>query len=97
MKNTLIIYEHPVALYDVYHWIDRFKEKIKEYNKSLWCERDYFNITIDNNGNESIIIISFEHLLTNAFKKEEFDKIVVVGRIPIENKKLMNELHKLLY
>ena len=98
MNKSLIIYEYPVALYDVYHWIERFKEKITKLTKLNWFEKDYFEIELKNNEyEEKVTICSFEHLLTGAFNKKDFYKIVIIGRVPTENKKIMNILKELLY
>lgn len=117
--NTLVIYEYKAALYDVYHWIERFKDKIKSMEKEIAQEDAIhpirgnmkveigiiFRIKMDLND-EQITIVPF-NLLEKIISKNNtqyiskngnfYDKIVVVGRIPVEKQEIMDQLKQLLF
>ncbi len=92
MKNTLIIYEHSAALYDVYHWIERFKDKIKKLDKYYINDQEAFNIQMD--YEENIYIISFQ-TISSFIHFSKYDKMVIIGRVPVENKEIMLHLQNL--
>jgi len=119
MNNTLVIYEYKAALYDVYHWIERFKDKIKSMEKDI-AQEDVihpirgnvkveigiiFKIKMDYN-NEEITIVPFNLLKTiTSYTNTHYvggnggfwNKIVLIGRVPVENKEIMDQLQQLLY
>ena len=104
MNNTLVIYEYKAALYDVYHWIERFKDKIEDFSKKDWCSQAIPPIVIGTTfkvkmsfNDEEITIIPF-NLLEHVNKdKSYYNKIVLIGRVPIENQEIMNLLKQLLF
>jgi hypothetical protein len=110
MNNTLVIYEYKAALYDVYHWIERFKDKIKSMEKDAIKDSSMdlgiiFKIKMDYD-NEEITIVPFNLLKTiTSYTNTHYvggnggfwNKIVLIGRVPVENKEIMDQLQQLLY
>lgn len=100
MNKTLVIYEFPAAEYDVLHWIERFKDKIQYLEKSDKFGKTW-EISLDNN--EELLIIPFDFLHNfNYYIKQHYllfpyNKVIIVGRIPKENIKIMEQLKKILY
>ena len=82
--NTLVIYEYKAALYDVYHWIERFKDKIKSLEKDAVKDLSMdlgiiFKIKMD--WDEEITIVPFNLLKGRIVVNNNFyDKIVIIGR-----------------
>jgi hypothetical protein len=101
MHTTLIIYEYPAANYDILHWIERFKSIIISMQRYTFKNGLEYFITIEKGKNtvEHVIAIPFARLKEFTCDTEnetiKFDKLVVVGRIPIENKSIMRVFNKL--
>lgn len=99
--QTLVIYESPAALYDVYHWIERFKDKIDYLNRLRSPATDnrgvyelYWDITLENR--EHLHIVSFNHLPHLTHAVADWDKVVVFGRIPREDEEIMTFFNKII-
>ena len=79
MKQTLVLFENPTAIDDVYKWIENHLSKISILTKSHdggWV--------IDLEKSETVIIVPFEKL-GPANTSTSWDKIVVFGKIPVED------------
>jgi hypothetical protein len=91
-KHTLVVYEYPAANYDILHWIERFKANITTLTR-LDNKKGYQYLISIKNGTYEETLDAVPFALLNHYRKHlsvSFDKLVVVGRIPLENKEIMN-------
>jgi len=80
-KNTLIIYEHPQALPDVYRWAADKKVRLQSYSD----HNGYFTI----NGEESIALVPVGEL--DVLSHQGFTKLVLWGSF--SKQELLNIIH----